>query len=504
MKKCTKCGFENFDEAYLCRKCGSKLKKLKNKSLDLDIQNSSATNQNYQQQTYQGNTYDPYAQQQYQQQYQANQSYQNTYYDTYQGQQYQQNNYQQYQQAQPQNRGNVASDINNSQYNNGYYDNSYTNNYNDSQADFTGQYNYNNYNNSYDNNSYNNYSNNNYNQSASYNADNNIASNTNSNSFTGNQQYAAHTGNNTSTPDFAGAQPVNQHTATNNSDHTPPMGNSYESNPSSAQFRDTARQHTQLPSDPPPKNVKEFLYNEYQNSVNVAKVQRYKPKIFPLVSIVAFLVIISTTLTILASVWYHGSVNSDTEKSDSSASNSSSIDSFVEEPALSNPVSIEELPELAMNSTTYTLTSESDSSVSVNFQIPEDYYAIPKYLTDSHIAFRKQSNNSQDDNSEELVYSYIAIEDANFEEELKKLKEENNLPETDYKEYVTDTPLGELHCLSVFGAYYGMIPLDDNRFIYISSSTRIYDYRPEAEAVILCVANSLQKAQNCLSDYTVN
>ncbi|MEE0061440.1 MAG: hypothetical protein UE295_11490 [Acutalibacteraceae bacterium] len=523
MKKCIKCGFDNYDEAYRCRKCGGKLKNKKNKSLDLDIQNNSLPGQQLPQQQYQGQTYDPYAQQQYQQQYQSNQpnydTYQgqqfyNTYqgqqfYDTYQGQQYQQYQGQQYQQAQSQNRSYTASGVNDNSYNDnsyasnyqsqpdfnenfnsqGFYDNSY-NNYPDN--NYNGYNGYNGYNdyNSYDNNSYNNSFDNSY--ADNYNSFDNNSFDNNSfdnNSSANNQQQAQSNStqqqqavNSTGKPQYTYSESHdgNKHTYTVTSSRVITKGNipADKSSEINQIIEDFKRSAGPMNMDPPPTNAKDFIKREYLKNVNPTEIVHYKPKIAPLVAIVAVLVILTTGLAIGAGLIYSKSENNDTSN-ESTASTESNV-------------SFKSIP---MNSTVYTIDSEEDSSISLELQLPEGFYSVSDISTDYHLAF---TNSDKEDaiSDENNLGGSVTIADGKLLDTLRSaMASPDNLNDDSTGTFIIETPSGEMQCISLYGSYYGVIKLKDNLYIYISIEDTADGQSPSSESVALAIANSFKKIQ---------
>ncbi|MEE0266181.1 MAG: hypothetical protein UD936_11195 [Acutalibacteraceae bacterium] len=552
MKICSRCGFENFDEAYLCRKCGSKLKKKKNKSLDLDVQNTSPSGQSYSnsyqqsytQQTYQGQTYDPYAQQQYQQQYQANQSYQNTYYDTYQGQQYQQNEYQQYQgqqyqqneyqqyqgqqyqqneyqQAQSQNRGNADFGTNGGQFNSDNYDNSYSSDYQGSQSDFTEQsvygndYNdYNNYNNNYNNynNGYNNSYNNDYNSSADSNADSfsNNSFNDNSvndNSFTGNSQQIPFDSqqlpfdphqfmSNGSKPhvEFTETHNGNRHSFTMTSTTVSPLGGSEIPIPNLDealdQFKNMAMQHIRPNRNKSHTSVNQFTQKEYTNSARIAEDKLNKPKRFPVVAIVILVIIVA----IGGAVVYAGT-NSSTAGKNSLFSSSSSV-------------------ELTIADKAYDLHGDKDAPYSVSFKLPKGYSLETEHFSDSHLKFNKSSNNtestkqnSKDNETEPAVTGTIFI--LNESADSKVDEHNRTFPKTDSFETEVkniETPLGKMSVICIEGAghyfYHGYVSLGTNHCLSVNTTTTDKKSKTEAYQALELIAQNIAESSGYTFEVT--
>ncbi|MEE0061439.1 MAG: hypothetical protein UE295_11485 [Acutalibacteraceae bacterium] len=552
MKQCSRCKADNYDEAYLCKKCGAKLKKKKNKSLDLDVQNYSNPRPRYDQQQYQGQSYDSYAQQNYQQQYQANQQY----YDPYQAQQYS-DTYQ----AQSQNIGNTDSAVNNTGYDNSYnnsFDNSYSNSFDNSYNNsFDNSYSNsfdNSYNNSFDN-SYSNSYNNSYDNNSS---DNSYNSDSFNNSFNNNQQQTKYGATQQQPADNATDEPKvtfteshngNKHTYTATTKRVVINGGHMHKTPENFEealgefanvfsshvaqnsqhlhssndlkdkaflkfadiVSDFAEQHNNnMQMNNSPLNVGDYVTGKVRESIGEAiyanKNKRSsasrvdtEQKGSKIGIIIAVIALVATATAVGATMVYNRvNTSSDTGYKSSVIDKSSYTD-------LNNDAPIS----LKLAEKTYTLYGDKNDKhdrYAYDFKLPEGYYVDIEKSNDTQISFAKdKSNTSTNDNKNQTIEGVISLKDKPLEKELSALSDSyENVSTLNYERRLINTPEGNMTIVAVEGAgcynYYGLIPFRTDKCIYLHTSAIYDEHKEEAYAVFHNIAKNIKLNL----DYTIH
>lgn len=470
--ECDRCHFENYDEAYSCRRCGAKLKKHKNSGFD------DFTSQ------FKDNGYDNYNRQQ------GNFNYHNSYNQQQGGNGYQ-NNYNQPQDS----------------YN-------YQNNYNQTQSEYNNQSNYNQYQNNYN-------SQNNYNQTqGNYNNQSNYSQQTNytqQNSFNGNNQnsrfnsiyndpdfieqikdipddgkihrlkedkkteYHDNCVVHTKTTTFVTRKKVSPHSANsfgkNNQDSE--LHRMYE-----AMKRNADYQQQYNPSYGSDNNsYNNFSYNPDFNSYN-NKINKSNNKLIQLLVVIAIMLIAFIILPFILVETFDSSTPFIEQPTEKATVTSSELDSFSLKPSDDKCI----------------IFDSTDSDLSVDFSIPEGYSSNMHVRKDNVMVSRYD----RDINAEDpIAEASVSIIEDNTELNLsfyKNFYEDSGLQII--SEETTETSIGTMHYITTLvngdEFYLGFIDLGHSRCLSISTShlADCPEYNYEAKELMLLIAHTATKTDN--------